>query len=174
MDHPVYQDMQRLPKETLIELIKMYSRNWLTADGLWFTGVEEKYGLDAAVELDVRMWKIGARIEAKRIKDLLNLGSGLENIIKAINFMSWSFCFDYEYELSNNRALWTCRRCPPQEHRVKSGKGEFACQPTFDACFENVISVIDSRVTVECVFCPPGPHPDDAWCQWEFVLPQDA
>jgi hypothetical protein len=87
MDHPVYQDMQRLPKETLIELIKMYSRNWLTVDGLWFTGVEQKYGLDAAVELDVRMWKIGSRIKAKRIKNLLNLGSGLENIIKAINFM---------------------------------------------------------------------------------------
>jgi hypothetical protein len=41
----------------------MYSRNWLTVDGLWFSGVEEKFGLDEALELDVRMWEIGSRIE---------------------------------------------------------------------------------------------------------------
>ena len=172
MNNPVLQELEKLEKETLIELIKMYSHNWLTVDGLWFSGVEEKYGLDAALELDVRMWGIGSMIEAKRIKNLLNLqGRGLDNIIKTINFMSWAPGFGYEYELSTNRAIWTCKRCPPQEQRVKIGKGEFPCKPTFDACFNNVIKVIDPRARVQCIFCPPGPHPDDAWCQWEFILP---
>ena len=118
------------------------------------------------------MWGIGSMIEAKRIKNLLNLqGGGLDNIIKTINFMSWAPGFGYEYELSTNRAIWTCKRCPPQEQRVKIGKGEFPCKPTFDACFNNVINVIDPRISVKCIFCPPDPHPDDAWCQWEFILP---
>lgn len=172
MDNPVEGELKELSKETLIELIKMHSRNWVTVDGLWFSGVEEKYGLDAAMELDVRMWQIGSKIEARRIKDLLNLSEGLENVIRAINLMSWSASFGYEYDMSVNHALWTCRRCPPQENRVKAGMGEFPCKPTFDACFENVIRVIDPRVKVQCIFCPPGPHPDDAWCQWEFVLPE--
>ena len=47
MDNPVSQELERLQKDTLIELIKMYSQNWLTVDGLWFSGVEDKYGLDA-------------------------------------------------------------------------------------------------------------------------------
>jgi hypothetical protein len=41
----------------------MYSRNWLTVDGLWFSGVEEKFGLYEALDLNVRRWEIGSRIE---------------------------------------------------------------------------------------------------------------
>ena len=67
MGHPIEKELKVLPRETLIDLVKMYSRNWLTVDGLWFGGVEERYGLDAAMELDLRMWQIGSMIEAKRI-----------------------------------------------------------------------------------------------------------
>ncbi len=168
MDNPVTNELAKLPKQTLIELIKMNAENWMTLDGLWFSGVEEKFGLDAAVELDVRMWKIGSRVEAKRIKQLLNLGEGLDSVLRTINFMSWAANFGYEVEHFKNRAVWTCRQCPPQEQRVKMGMGEFPCEPTFDACFKNITQVVDPKVKVRCLFCPPGPHPDDAWCQWEF------
>jgi hypothetical protein len=170
MDNPCEQELKKLSNKTLIELIKLYSRNWMTLDGLWFSGVEEKYGLDAAVDLDVRMWRIGSKIEAKRIKKLLNLGGGLENVIKTINFFSWAFSFGYEYEIIDNHAIWTCSSCPPQENRVKMGIGEFPCKPTFDACFNNLVQVIDPRVKVKCNFCPPDSHPKDAWCQWQFSL----
>lgn len=169
MVNPVTNELEKLPRETLIELVKMNASNWMTLDGLWFSGVEEKFGLEAALELDIRMWKIGSRIEAKRIKKLLNLGKGLDNVLRAINFMSWAAGFGYEVERTKNRAVWTCRHCPPQEQRVRMGKGEFPCDPTFDACFNNVIQVVDPDITVQCLFCPPGPHPDDAWCQWEFI-----
>jgi hypothetical protein len=139
---------------------------------LWFSGVEERYGLEAAMELDVRMWQIGSKIEVRRIKELLNLGHGLKNVLRAINFLSWSSSFGYDYDISGDAAVWTCRRCPPQESRIKAGIGEFPCKPTFDACFGNVVEVIDPRVKVECLFCPPGPHPEDAWCQWRFTLPK--
>lgn len=171
MDNPVLQELEKLPKETLIDLVKMYSRNWMTLDGLWFSGVEERYGLDAAMDIDTRMWQIGSMIETKRIKELLKMGGGLENILRAINFMSWSPSFGYEYDILDDRAIWTCRRCPPQEQRIKAGIGEFPCKPTFDACFNNVIQVIDPAFKVRCIFCPPDPHPDDTWCQWEFYLP---
>lgn len=36
-DNPVLGELERLPKETLVELIKMYSKNWHTCDGLWFS-----------------------------------------------------------------------------------------------------------------------------------------
>ncbi|MBC8463680.1 MAG: hypothetical protein H8D61_01750 [Deltaproteobacteria bacterium] len=105
MKNPAYERLLELPRETLIELIQMYSRNWMTLDGLWFSGAEEKYGMDAAVELDVRMWRIGSKTEAKRIQKLFNLGPGLENIIKAIDFMSWSYSFGYEYEIKDKMAV---------------------------------------------------------------------
>lgn len=170
MDHPLLKRLESLPKETLIEVIKMYSRNWITVDGLWFGGVEEKYGMDAAVELDVRMWKIGSKIEAKRIKELFGFEGGIEAVLHTVDLMTWTLGFGYDYDISDDRAVWTCRRCPPQEQRAKLNKAEFPCRPTFEACFNNVIEVIDPKVKVECSFCPPGGHPDDAWCQWIFTL----
>jgi hypothetical protein len=174
VENPSLRELEKLPKETLLELIKVYSRNWLTVDGLWFSGVEEIYGLDAAMALDVRMWRIGSLIEIKRIKKVLNLKGGLSDILRGVDFMSWAPSFGYEYEIAQGRALWTCTQCPPQEHRIKAGKGEFPCRATFDACFSNVIEVIDPAVQVKCIFCPPGPHPKDAWCQWEFVSPNES
>lgn len=173
MENPIRKQLQELSRETLMEMIQVYSRNWLTVDGLWFSGVEEKYGLEAALELDIRMWQIGSLIEAKRIKSLLCLErGGIKEILRCIDFMSWAPSFGYEHTISHDRAIWTCTHCPPQEQRIKLQKGEFACKPTFDACFKNVIQVIDPRVRLRCIFCPPDSHPDHAWCQWEFTLPE--
>ncbi|UCG65170.1 MAG: hypothetical protein JSW12_21665 [Deltaproteobacteria bacterium] len=60
-----------LSKETLIKLIEVYGKNWLTLDGLWFQGVEGKYGMDAALEIDLRMWMRQPTTEAKRIKETI-------------------------------------------------------------------------------------------------------
>ena len=67
-------------------------------------------------------------------------------------------------------ALLTLAECPPQEARVRSGKGEFACRPTFEFDFQNVADVIDNRVKVSCKCYPPGPLPANSCCQWEFGL----
>ena len=44
-------ELESLPKETLIKLVKVYSRNWQTLDGLWFSNVEAVCGLDTAVKI---------------------------------------------------------------------------------------------------------------------------
>jgi len=43
-----------LPEETLIKVIETYSINWITVDRLWFSGVEEKYGLLQQRDSDCR------------------------------------------------------------------------------------------------------------------------
>ena len=169
-DNPVHGELEQLPKETLIELIKMYSRNWHTCDGLWFSGVEERYGTDKALEIDVNMWDVSSRLEAKRIKEILAIpdNGGLDAVLRTINFMSWAPKCAYRVEKKADTALLTVISCPPQEARLKSGIGLFACRPTFEVGFGNVASVIDPGVKVSCKYCPPGAHPSDSWCQWEF------
>lgn len=169
-DNPVHGELEQLPKETLIELIKMYSRNWHTCDGLWFSGVEERYGTDKALEIDVNMWDVSSRLEAKRIKEILAIpdNGGLDAVLRTVNFMSWAAKCAYRVEKKADTALLTVISCPPQEGRLKSGIGLFACRPTFEVSFGNVASVIDPGVKVSCKYCPPGPHPSDSWCQWEF------
>ena len=43
-----------IPTEKLVELC---SRSAYTLDGLWFTLVEEKFGRDTALEIDVEVWR---------------------------------------------------------------------------------------------------------------------
>jgi len=168
--NPVHDELEKLPKETLIELIKMYSRNWHTCDGLWFSGVEDRYGTYTALEIDINIWDISSRLEAKRIKEVLAIPdcAGLDAVLRAINFMSWAAKCAYRVDKNGDTALLTVTSCPPQEARIKSGKDLFACRPTFELGFSNVASIIDPRVKVACKYCPPGPHPSDSWCQWEF------
>jgi hypothetical protein len=176
MNNPVDAELARLSKETLIELVKMYSRNWLTCDGLWFSGVEEHYGTDAALEIDIGMWKVQSKVEARRLKEILAIpeGGGIDAVLRAIVLMSWSPGFGgYEIARTETKAILTCRHCPPQEARIRRGVGVFACRPTFENGFRNVAHIIDPRVRVECKICPPGPRPPGIWCQWEFRLVPD-
>ncbi len=170
MNRIIQEELRRLPREKLEELILMYSRNWHTVDGLWFRGVEQKYGIEAALDIDIAMWKAMSRTEAKRLKEILGIGEGggVEAVLRVVNLMSWAPASEYELHREGDRTLLTCIHCPPQEARVKKGIGEFACRPTFEFGFQNVAAVIDPRVSVTCLFCPPGPHPEDTWCQWEF------
>ncbi len=169
-------NLERLSKKDLIKVIKMLSQNWFTVDGLWFRNVEEKYGMDAAMELDVKNWWRIPQIEARRIKETLNIQEkGIEGIIKTMNFMSWALSYPFEFEeITPTRAVMFCRHCNPQEARTRQGLGEFPCKPTGEAMFTRVIEVIDPRVQYRCIACPPEEHPPEFWCKWELTIPSEA
>lgn len=164
--------LKKLSNEELIKLIKILSKNWLTVDGLWFSGVEEKFGLDTAIELDLRMWKYYSAIEIRRLRETFNLTQkGIPGIIEVIQLMLCSLIFDYEIEeVNDHKLVFKIVHCLPQEARLRLGKDVFACQPTYDSAFENLISVVDPRVKFKCLFCPPEPRPEGYWCGWEFTL----
>ncbi len=65
--------LQALSKEELLELIEMYSKNWLAMDGVWFQSVEKKWGMDEAMYHDAEAWRRFTVIEARRIKGFLHL-----------------------------------------------------------------------------------------------------
>lgn len=50
--------------------------------GLWFQSIEEKYGIDMAIDMDREAWRRYTVIEARRLIDLLELGnnSGIRDI----------------------------------------------------------------------------------------------
>ena len=50
--------LKSLSREELLKLIDVHAKNWLAHDGCWFLAAEEKYGLDAAIDLDTRAWEL--------------------------------------------------------------------------------------------------------------------
>ena len=167
--------LDNLPKETLIKLVKMYSRNWQTLDGLWFGSVEAEYGLEAAAKLDIQNWGKQAVIEAKRIKAVLNLGGGLASVLTVLNFMSWQLTsplFEIESE-SPDKIVFFYPRCPVQESRNKNGKPVFPCKEMKLTLLSGIASVIEPRAEVTCLFCPPDAVTPGYQCKWEIRLKKE-
>jgi hypothetical protein len=49
--------IEDLSRDELMELTRIYAKNWLAHDGCWFLAAEQKYGMDAAIELDTQSWQ---------------------------------------------------------------------------------------------------------------------
>ncbi len=168
--------LERLSKKELIELVRMYSRNWQTLDGLWFSNVEAEYGLEAAVRLDLKNWKNQSVIEAERIKKVAQLNDGgLSSVLIVLSLMSWQLTsplFECEEE-SPQRIVLYYPRCAVQEGRAKRGKPEFPCKTMKLTLLSNIARVVEPRTDVKCVACPPDPHHPGFWCKWELTLRRD-
>jgi hypothetical protein len=165
-------NLDNLSKETLIKLIKMYSRNWQTLDGLWFGSVEAAYGLEAAARLDIRNWEKQAVIEAKRIKEVLNIDGGLASVLTVLSFMSWQLTsplFEVESE-TPDKIVFYYPRCPVQESRNKNGKPVFPCKNMKLTLLSGIASVVEPRASVKCLSCPPDAPVPGHWCKWEMTL----
>ncbi len=105
--------LEALSREELIELIGIYSKNWLAMDGFWFQSVERKLGMDEAMFHDVEIWKRFTVTEAKRIKAFLKLEEhpGLEGLAKALPLRFYGNIND---DTIDDRIRCRCLSCYPE------------------------------------------------------------
>jgi len=166
-------ELEKLPRKTLVELARMYSRNWQSLDASWFSLVESEYGLDAAVRLDLKSWEKQAVLEAQRIKKVLRLDKGgLPSILTVLSFMSWQLAsplYEIEEE-SPERVVFYYPRCAVHESRSRQKKPVFPCKTMKLGLLSNIAKVVEPRASVRCLNCPPDPHREGYWCKWELSL----
>jgi Family of unknown function (DUF6125) len=48
---------EALDRAGLFKALDVFAKNWLAHDGSWFLAAEERYGIDAAMELDAAAWR---------------------------------------------------------------------------------------------------------------------
>jgi len=163
--------LESMSREDLIRYIMILSKNFLTIDGYWFLGVEERYGAEAAIELDRRAWEQYAVSEAKRIKELLEINEGtLADLGRALQLVCFSPSSGVETRLLDGRLIMTVTKCRPQRARTRDGREEFACKPVGLAHLSTFAKVINPKFETKCIFAPPDPRPDELWCRWEFSM----
>lgn len=75
-----------LTRKELMELVRMFGKNLVAMDGVWFQSVERAAGMDAAMAHDRAIWAQFSCIEARRIKQFLKLpeNSGLQGLRRAL------------------------------------------------------------------------------------------
>lgn len=163
----------QLSREQLLELNKIYAKNWLAHDGLWFQSIEKKYGMEKAIENDRDAWEKFTVIEAKRLIDFLELGtnSGIEGLKKALSFRLYAPLNDSEVEVEDkNTLIYKVKTCRVQEARRKKGMPDFPCEPVGMAEYSLFARTIDQHFETEVMSCPPHVNNAKYSCMWKFTL----
>ncbi len=109
------------------KLIADYLRKcFISIDGLWFMKAEEDADFEKALELDVEVWKVLPKIEARTIQELLGLGKGMDALWQALEFKLSAE--DSRFKLSplgHNGFTLEVRDCSWVAHIRKANREQF-------------------------------------------------
>ena len=108
------------------QIAEYFSRSYTSADGLWFMKVEEKYGFDAALEVDDEVWKVLPKIQARLIKKFLDLKEGPDDLLEALKAKLELEGFKFTAEKTANGFQISVMDCPWHNLMIKSGREHLA------------------------------------------------
>jgi hypothetical protein len=169
-------DYEKLTKKELLKVIDAYAKAWQAMDSCYFLAIEEKYGLDAAIEMDIAAWKRFSPIEANRIMREFGIPkkSGLEGLKQALQYRVYARLNKQSVEdVDENRFIFRMNECRVQVARKRKGLPDFPCKPVGIVEYTEFARAIDSRIKTRCIACPPDPHPETYWCAWEFTFEEE-
>lgn len=166
-------NLEKLSREQLEYLLSDFAKRWLAHDGLWFQEVEKIHGLDEAIRIDAGAWERFTVIEARRIMDFLGIepGGGLPALKEALQYRLYALLNRQELtEPDKNTLIFRMVDCRVQSARKRKQLPDFPCRPVGLVEFSGFARTIDPRIQTKCLHCPPGEHPEDSYCAWEFTI----
>lgn len=165
--------LAKMPMEKLLDSFFLQIRNLWRVDGLYFLGIEKRFGTEAAADIDAGVWESMAAIEAKVLQKMSKVGENpdISLIMDLLRKSSWALDQPFKtVEVSAKRATLSIDHCRTQEARLSKGLKEFPCKRVRFGYLENFAKTLNPNVKVNCLVCPPDEHPKDLWCKWEFAI----
>jgi len=104
------------------QIAEYFHRSYTTVDGLWFMKIEEKYGFDAALDIDNEVWKIFPKIQARLLKTMGKLGNGIDALFECLTAKLAIEGFKYEARKSGSGFTIIIEECPWHNMMVKAGR----------------------------------------------------
>ena len=163
---------EEFSREDLVKLIEMHAKNWLAHDGSWFLAIEETYGTETAIDMDIRAWERFAEAEARRIMRAFDIpaGGGLDSLEQALRYRLYARVnTQHIARTSADTLIFRMTECRVQLARQRKGLPPFPCKPVGVMEFSMFARTIDPRVQTRCLTCPPDPV-EDTFCAWEYTL----
>lgn len=162
-----------LSRERLLEVMMFNIRNIWRVDGLYFQGIEKRFGTEVATEIDAETWATMGILEAKALKSMLGIGGGasIEDLMHALRHTSWVLDhLEKEVKVEGGRGVVRIINCRTQVARLNKGLPEFPCKRVRHGYLINFAREMNPKIRCICSRCPPDPHPGEVWCEWHFIL----
>jgi len=149
------------------------ARTMYTIDGLWFLAVEEKFGFEAAFEMNQKVWERCSVIHGRRLAKSLNTrGKKPLDVFFALLSADpiWSVHRSEVISRTDSKVVIRCPDCPIQVARIRDGRGVYNGKPGCSLYLKGLASAVDPCIEVTCLSCAPNPENPEYWCEWEFKL----
>jgi hypothetical protein len=160
-----------MTKEELVDLLFTQMRILWTVDGLYYLGIEERFGTQAATETDAKTWKVLGKIECRKLREMTGLkGDDMDTFEKLLKLTSWALDLeDKAFDRKGEVLILQNTNCRVQNTRLSKGLTEFGCKVVRRGYLEEFAKEFNPKFSVTCRVCPPDKHPKDIWCEWVFA-----
>ncbi len=140
--------LAKMPLEKLLDFFFLQIRNLWRVDGLYFLGIEKKFGTEAATEIDAGVWGAMAAIEAKSLQKMFKISENpsVPTIIELLKKSSWALDQPFKtIEISTNKATLSIDKCRTQETRLNKGLSEFPCKKVRFGYLKNFAKTLNPK-----------------------------
>jgi hypothetical protein len=160
--------------DTLVQLLKLYSKLYMAMDGFWYLSVKGRAGDKEALACDIKVWEDMVKYETLMIKRQLKIrGSDIASLMKVTQLCPWFQLTTSNIEIKDSRrAILTVASCPTLESlEAKSEGTEYeTCNVVCRKINESIAAHFSPDIEVRCLKLPPRESRDDICCRWEFRL----
>ena len=111
---------------TNIQIAKYLYHSYAAVDGLWFMKTEDKYGFDAALEIDKEVWQVMPKIQARMLKEMMGFKKGKEALLECLSVKLSLDGFEFKTEKDDDGINIIVSKCPWHELLLKSNRGHLS------------------------------------------------
>ncbi len=165
----------KLSKNRILDLFFLQVRNIWRVDGLYFLGIEERFSTEAATQIDAGCWKIMGKIEARHLRDILEIKKiDPRSLIYLLRNTGWALdILEKRTEITEQKAVFRVTKCGTQLTRIKKGLEVFPCKKVRFGYLRSFAQELNPEIETVCKVCPPDKRPPNIWCEWEFKFPRE-
>ena len=118
------------------EKADFFKRCFTAVDGLWFVKTEEKYGFEKALKIDQEVWKVMPKIQARELKKLTGMDSGLEALLTCLSLKLDLEGYQYSIEKNSAEKCFSViiSQCPWHKLMVDSNRGHLSARVGSSIC----------------------------------------